>query len=90
MLVFPCLFFFCFIYIYMNLFGFRRQENYKEAGWSAMSELEGGLQRLEADVAKQFGDHSDDSGAEGQMGSDTENGGECECESTRVCVCACE
>lgn len=36
----------------------RRQQNYKETGWSAMSGLESHLQKLEADLAQQFGDHS--------------------------------
>lgn len=37
----------------------RRQENYKEVSWSAMSGLENDLQHLEAQLAQQFGDHSD-------------------------------
>ncbi|KAL8572511.1 hypothetical protein ACOMHN_019550 [Nucella lapillus] len=35
-------------------------ENYQETGWSATSGLENDIQRLEVDLAKQFGDHSDD------------------------------
>ncbi|XP_070194887.1 dnaJ homolog subfamily C member 21-like isoform X2 [Littorina saxatilis] len=42
----------------------KQYENYKETGWSAMSGLEGNLQQLEAQLANQFGDHSDSSGEE--------------------------
>jgi hypothetical protein len=41
----------------------RKQANYQEVGWSAMSGLEDGLQQLEAQLARQFGDHSSEEGA---------------------------
>ena len=62
-----------------------------------MSGLEGGLQQLEAELAKQFGDHSDDGWDEDGVAADAENAGGCERESAReresvyvyVCVCVC-
>ena len=70
-----------------------------------MSGLEGGLQQLEAELAKQFGDHSDDGWDEERVAADAENadGGErerdrqrvrernavCVCVSVCVCVCVC-
>ena len=35
---------------------FRKMENYKEAEWSAMSELEKDMQQLEAHLGEHFGD----------------------------------
>ena len=52
-----------------------------------MSGLEGGLQQLEAELAKQFGDHSDDGWDEDGVAADAENAGGGDRE--RVCVCIC-
>ena len=43
-----------------------------------MSGLEGGLQQLEAELAKQFGDHSDDGWDEEGVAAAAENAGGCE------------
>ena len=52
-----------------------------------MSGLEGGLQQLEAELAKQFGDHSDDGWDEDGVAADAENAGGGDRE--RVCVYMC-
>lgn len=54
----------------------RRQEEYQETGWSAMSGLETDLQQLEAHLADQFGDHSDSNdGSDEEDDDNTANGG---------------
>ncbi|XP_076462361.1 dnaJ homolog subfamily C member 21-like [Babylonia areolata] len=54
----------------------KRRENYKETGWSAMSGLEDDIQKLEAELARQFGDHSDDDDDDDDDGgSDGREGG---------------
>ncbi|PVD23880.1 hypothetical protein C0Q70_17154 [Pomacea canaliculata] len=52
----------------------RRQEEYQETGWSAMSGLETDLQQLEAHLADQFGDHShSDNGSDEEDDDNTAN-----------------